>query len=57
MKKNITDLKTDKIKKELQESQRSNQNVSKEEHVRQLCNACTHEQKLNLEQQQYWKII
>jgi len=33
MKKNITDLATDKIKKELQESKRSNQNVSKEEQV------------------------
>jgi hypothetical protein len=43
MKKNITDLATDKIKKELQVSQRSNQNVSKEEQVRQLCNMCTHE--------------
>jgi len=49
MNKNITDLATNKIKKELQESQRSNQNVSMEEQVRQLCNMCTHE-KQNLEQ-------
>jgi hypothetical protein len=44
MDKNIADLVTDKIKKELQESQRSNQNVSEEEQVGKLCNVSTREQ-------------
>jgi len=50
MNKNILDLVTHKIKKELQEKQRSNHNVREEEQVGQLCNVSTHEQKQNSEQ-------